>query len=65
MLAELAEDIIDQKVIFMQPRTCEGCLYLKNGECTLCSGWCVNSIYRPYWEPEMLQQKEEHGEDIK
>jgi len=48
MLAELAEDIIDQKVIFMQPRTCEGCLYLKNGECTLCSGWCVNSIYRPY-----------------
>jgi hypothetical protein len=67
MLAELAFDIIDQKVVLMQPRTCTGCQYLKTGDCTLYSGWCVNSIYRPYWQPKLLQQQEEHGEarDIK
>jgi hypothetical protein len=59
MLAELAFDIIDQRVVFMQPRTCKGCRFLKNGDCALYSGWCVNSIYRPYWEPKLLQQQEE------
>ncbi len=60
MLAEFAIDIIDQKVVFMQPRTCEGCRFLKHGDCALYSCWCVNSIYRPYWEPKLLQQQEEH-----
>jgi uncharacterized Fe-S cluster-containing MiaB family protein len=59
MLAESAIDIIDQEVVLMQPRTCGGCRYLKNGGCALCSCWCVNSIYRPYWQPKLLQQQEE------
>jgi hypothetical protein len=58
MLAELAIDIIDQNTVFLQPRTCEGCRYLNDGDCTLHSGWCVNSIFRPYWEPKLLQQQE-------
>jgi hypothetical protein len=58
MLAELAFDIIDQKMVFMQPRTCEGCRYFQNGDCALYSCWCANSIYRPYWEPKLLQQQE-------
>ena len=58
MNTELADLIIDQEVIFMQPRTCEGCRYLKNNDCALYSCWCVNSIYRPYYEPVLLQQEE-------
>lgn len=58
MIAELAIDIIDRKLVLMQPRTCEGCRYLENGDCSLYSCWCVNSIYRPYWEPKLLQQQE-------
>jgi hypothetical protein len=60
MLAELAFDTIDREVLFMQSRTCKGCRYLKNGRCALYSAWCVNSVYRPYWQPELLQQEEEH-----
>ena len=56
MLAELAFDIIDQITEIVQPRTCEGCRFSENGQCLLWSAWCMNSIYRPYWE--LLQQLE-------
>jgi len=50
MIAELAFDIIDEIVILTQPRTCEGCRYLNDGDCKLYSCFCMNSIYKPYWE---------------
>jgi len=66
MLAELAEYIIDQPLDLMQPRTCNECRFYNNGQCALYSGWCINSIYRPYWEPKLLQQQEgNEAKDIK
>jgi len=59
MNTELAELIIDRKIVFTQPRTCEGCKYHKNSHCALYSGFCLNSIYRPYYELVLLQQQEE------
>jgi len=52
------EDILTEMVSGLhEPRTCDGCRFYRNGDCTLCSCFCVNSPYRPYWEPEVVVQQ--------
>lgn len=40
-----------------QERTCEGCNFLVNEKCSLWSGVCVNSPYKPYFEPKVVAQQ--------
>lgn len=36
----------------LEPRTCKGCHFLKNGSCSLWSGDCLNNLYRPEYQKD-------------
>lgn len=37
-----------------EERTCGTCKHYKNGECALCSGFCLNDPRKPLWEPRVV-----------
>lgn len=53
---DLPQHLVDFVLELSEERTCKGCKYEINGDCKLCSCFCVNSPYRPYYEPVLQQE---------